>query len=78
MAERSDDASAQQSALADSSTELIAASVRRKAIRKQKLDNKELVPWGATYVPNRNRMGIEAAQKLIFVQQNDPATYKER
>jgi hypothetical protein len=29
--------------------------------------------WGLTFVPNRNRE-LETAQKLIFVQQNDPAT----
>jgi hypothetical protein len=34
--------------------------------------------WGATFVPNRNRLGLEAAQKLIFVQQNDPGTRGER
>lgn len=28
--------------------------------------------------PHRNILGIEAAEKLIFVQQNDPATYAER
>lgn len=30
--------------------------------------------WGLTYLPNRGRLGLGAAQKLIFVQQNDPAT----
>lgn len=28
--------------------------------------------WGQTYVPNRNALGLETAQKLIFVQQNTP------
>jgi hypothetical protein len=30
--------------------------------------------WGLTYVPNRNALGVESAQKLIYVQQNDPST----
>jgi hypothetical protein len=30
--------------------------------------------WGQTFVPNRNALGIEAAQKLIYVKQNDPST----
>jgi hypothetical protein len=34
--------------------------------------------WGLTFVPNRNRLGLESAQKLIFVQQNDPATLTVR
>jgi hypothetical protein len=34
--------------------------------------------WGATFVPNRNRLGLEVAQKLIFVQQNDAGTRGER
>jgi hypothetical protein len=34
--------------------------------------------WGATFVPNRNRLRLEPAQKLIFVQQNDPGTRGER
>ena len=34
--------------------------------------------WGATFMPNRNRLGLESAKKLIFVQQNDPATCKWR
>jgi hypothetical protein len=28
--------------------------------------------WGQTYVPNRNALGVESTQKLIYVQQNDP------
>jgi hypothetical protein len=34
--------------------------------------------WGATFVPNHNRLGLEPAQKLIFAQQNDPGTHDER
>jgi hypothetical protein len=34
--------------------------------------------WGATFVPNRNGLGLELAQKLIFVQQNDAVTRGER
>jgi hypothetical protein len=34
--------------------------------------------WGLTFVPNRNRLGLGSAQKLIFVQQNDPATRSVR
>jgi hypothetical protein len=34
--------------------------------------------WGLTFEPNRNRLGLETAQKLIFVQQNDPATRNKR
>jgi hypothetical protein len=30
--------------------------------------------WGATFAPNRNALGLEVAQNMIFVQQNDPAT----
>jgi hypothetical protein len=30
--------------------------------------------WGLTFAPNRNRLGLESAQKLIFVQQNVQAT----
>lgn len=30
--------------------------------------------WGLTYVPNRNALGIDTAQKLIYVPQNNPAT----
>jgi hypothetical protein len=32
--------------------------------------------WCLTFVPNRNRLGL--GQKLIFIQQNDPATRVER
>jgi hypothetical protein len=32
------------------------------------------IKWGATFVPNRNALGVEVAQKMIFVQQNDLAT----
>ena len=39
---------------------------------------RKLSKWGATYVPNRNRLGLEQAQKLIFVQQNDSVTRDER
>jgi hypothetical protein len=34
--------------------------------------------WGATFVPNRNALGLEKAQDLIFVQQNDPMTRAKR
>ena len=34
--------------------------------------------WGLTFVPNRNRLGLGQAQKLMFVQQHDPATRDER
>jgi hypothetical protein len=34
--------------------------------------------WGLTFVPNGNRLGLDQAQKLIFIQQNDPATCVER
>ncbi len=34
--------------------------------------------WGLTFVPNRNRLGIEQAEKLIFIQQNDPAMRLQR
>jgi hypothetical protein len=34
--------------------------------------------WGSTFVPNRSRLGLGQAQKLIFIQQNDPATCVER
>jgi Protein of unknown function (DUF 659)/hAT family C-terminal dimerisation region len=30
--------------------------------------------WGLTFVPNRNALGIESAQKVIYIQQNDPST----
>jgi hypothetical protein len=30
--------------------------------------------WGATFVPNRNALGLEVAQTVISVQQNDLAT----
>jgi hypothetical protein len=30
--------------------------------------------WGTTFVPNRNALGLEIAQKMISVQQNDLAT----
>ena len=29
---------------------------------------------GNTFVPNRNALGAEAAQDLVYVQQNDPLT----
>ena len=29
--------------------------------------------WGQTFVPNRNNLGLDVAQKMIFVQQNDPS-----
>jgi hypothetical protein len=34
--------------------------------------------WGATFLPNRDRLGLDTAEKLIFVQQNDPTTRTER
>jgi hypothetical protein len=34
--------------------------------------------WGLMFVPNRNRLGLGQAQKLIFIQQNDPATRVQR
>jgi hypothetical protein len=34
--------------------------------------------WGATFVPNRNALGLQTAQDLIFVQQNDPMTWAKR
>ena len=34
--------------------------------------------WGATFVPNRNSLGLERAEQLIFIQQNDPVTRDTR
>ena len=59
-------ASAQLSSAVADSSDLIAAAQR------------SLSKWGATFVPNRNRLGLETAEKLIFVQQNDPAASDER
>ena len=36
------------------------------------------IKWGATYMPNRNRLRLEQAQKSSFVQQNDHVTRDER
>jgi hypothetical protein len=41
-------------------------------------DERNLSTWGATFVPNRVRLGLEPTQKLIFVQQNEPGTRDER
>jgi hypothetical protein len=30
--------------------------------------------WGLTYVPNRNALGVASAQKMIYIQQNNPST----
>jgi hAT family C-terminal dimerisation region len=30
--------------------------------------------WGLTYPPNRNRLGLESATKMVFIQSNDPET----
>jgi hypothetical protein len=34
--------------------------------------------WGATFVQNRSALGLEKAQDLMFVQQNDPMTRMKR
>jgi hypothetical protein len=34
--------------------------------------------WRATFVLHRNALGIETAQDMIFVQQNDPAAHSQR
>ena len=34
--------------------------------------------WGASFSPDRTKLGLEVAQKMIFVQQNDPATRELR
>jgi hypothetical protein len=59
-----------------------------KIIRHKVLDKRFYKPmhcaerkwsnWGATFVPNGNALGIETAQDMIFVQQNDPATRSQR
>jgi hypothetical protein len=30
--------------------------------------------WGNSFVPNRNKLGLEVAKDMIYVQQNDPLT----